>query len=246
MSAPSPASPAVHRYGTSLALPGAAAALLPFVTVHASYSLSAFTGLIPLCVRYLEGCTSVSSAGRYGAAYFLFKAGMIPSAVLIAVFWWLCRRWLLTLGDEDSRAARIMVAVGIVAALFLVLYTVFLGNRGDFYNLMRRFGVTVFFGASYLAQLLLISRLATLDPSDRRLPAGLVKILKAIALALLVAGLSSIPIMHLMPVDWRPDKHRFQNIIEWNFCLLLVANYALVAWAWHYSRFRAGFSAGPG
>lgn len=233
------------RTDVSLTVPGAATALLPILTVHVCYLISALPGLIPLCIPYLEGCTSVSSAGRYGAAYFLFKAGMIPSAVLVATFWWLCRRWLLALGDEDSRAGRMMVAVGIVAALFLVLYTVFLGSRGDFYNLMRRFGVTVYFGASYLAQLLLISRLARLGTANRRLPAGLVRILKGIALALLVIGLSSIPIMHLMPVDWRPDKHRFQNIIEWNFCLLLIANYALIAWAWHYSRFRSSFSALP-
>ncbi|MCL4720920.1 MAG: hypothetical protein KJ041_02990 [Gammaproteobacteria bacterium] len=231
----------LRQDGVSLTGLAAGAALLPALTVHLCYGISAFGGLIPLCIPYVEGCTSVSSSGRYGAAYFLFKAGMLPSAVLIGAFWWLCRHWLLALGDRDCMPVRSMVTIGIVAAVFLVLYSVFLGSRGEFYNLMRRFGVTVYFGGSYLAQLLLISRLVKLREGGNRLPAGLLKALMALALALLATGLASIPVMHLMPVDWRPDKHRFQNIVEWNFCALLIANHALLAWGWRHSQFRAGF-----
>src|SRR5690606_26179245 len=114
--------------------------LLPLLTVHASYLLSATAGLIPLCIPYIDGCTSISASGRYGWAYFLFKAGMLPAAVFIGAFWWLCRHWLLILGDRDGPALKAIAAVGLLAAVFLALYTVFLGSRGEFYSFMRRFG----------------------------------------------------------------------------------------------------------
>ena len=128
--------------GPVITLSGVALAtwLLPVLTVHASYLLSATAGLIPLCVPYIDGCTSISASGRYGGAYFLFKVGMLPAAVFVGVFWWLCRHWLLALGDRDGSALRAIVLVGILAALFLALYTVFLGSRGEFYSFMRRFG----------------------------------------------------------------------------------------------------------
>ncbi len=148
---------------------------------------------------YLEGCTSVSSSGRY------------------------------------------------VAAVFLIHYSVFLGSRGDFYNLMRRFGVTVYFGASYLAQLILLSRLARLRRAGRlSLPGWIVPALLGLAIALILVGLAGIPVTHLVPEDIRPGKHRLQNTIEWNFCLLLVASYGIYWWAWRRSGFTASFATDPG
>ncbi|MBC8328276.1 MAG: hypothetical protein H8E31_05960, partial [Planctomycetes bacterium] len=119
-------------------------------------------GHIPACITYVVGCTSISSAGRYGFSYYLFKAGMIPSAVLLAALWLNCRRWLIELGDENFAMTRSISVLGMLAAVFLVLYTVFLGSKGDFYNLMRRFGVTLYFGFSGLAKIMLLARLRRL------------------------------------------------------------------------------------
>ena len=241
---PDPAAPAG---AVSLAPLPLWAGLLPLVVVHLCYVLSATAGLIPQCVPYLEGCTSVSSSGRYGAAYFLFKAGMLPAAVLIGAFWWASRHWLLGLGDDDGPALKALVWTGIVAAVFLILYSVFLGSRGDFYNLMRRFGVTVYFGASYLAQLILLSRLARLRRAGRlSLPGWIVPALLGLAIALILVGLAGIPVTHLVPEDIRPGKHRLQNTIEWNFCLLLVASYGIYWWAWRRSGFTASFGTKQG
>lgn len=238
-----PANPtAAGQPPVTLAPIALAAGLVPFAVVQICYLIAATADLIPLCVPYLQGCTSVSSAGRYGAAYFLFKAGMLPAATLIGLYWWLNRHWLLSLGDRDSPAVRAMVWTGLVAALFLILYSVFLGSQGAFYNLMRRFGVTVYFGASGLAQLILLSRLAALRRAGRPVrPDWLIAAMVALAVALLVVGLSSIPIMNFLPEALRPGKHRLQNTVEWNFCLLLLT-YNLLGWAgWRASGFRVRF-----
>jgi hypothetical protein len=50
--------------------------LVPLLTVHVCYVLSASAGVIPTCSPYLDGCTSISATGRHGWGYVLFKAGM--------------------------------------------------------------------------------------------------------------------------------------------------------------------------
>lgn len=219
-----------------------ATALLPLVTAHVCYAVATSAGLVPQCVPYLEGCTSISAAGRYGWSYFLFKAGVIPAAVLLALFWWLCREWLVTLGEPPgSRAAWVMAWVGTVAAAFLVLYAVFLGSKGEPYSLLRRYGVSVYFSFSYLAQLMLLSRLRRLVGRGAcAVPAWILRAKTGLAIVLLALGLGSIPVSNFVA-----DKDPVENAIEWNFALLLVSHYLLTWRAWRATGFRLGFRSGP-
>jgi hypothetical protein len=204
--------------------------LLPIIVVNGCYIVSVVGGYLPRCFPYLQGCTSVSSAGRYGAAYFLFKAGMIPLALLLAYFWVLVRHWLIALGDRQNRELQALVYIGLLGAAFLILYTAFLGTKGDIYSLLRRFGVTVYFSCSYLAQLLLLHRLVTLrDAGKIQLPRSITGGMLTIAIVLLFLGLISIPIGNFIFID---EKKIVMNVIEWNFALLLSGHYLLAWQAW--------------
>ena len=139
----------------------------PVLTVHLSYAVSAAGGIVPACIPYLDGCTSISATGRHGPGYVLFKAGMLPSALVLVAYWRLCRDWLLEAGDADGPAMRSLLWLGIAGALFMVLYTVFLGHKGEVYNLLRRFGVTLNLGFTLLAQLLVVWRLRRLRDQER-------------------------------------------------------------------------------
>lgn len=217
------------------------AGLLPVLVVHACYALSVAAGLVPGCIPYLEGCTSISAAGRHGAAYFLFKGGMIPAAVLIAAYWALARRWLIGLGGADSAAARAMVALGVVSAAFLVLYAVYLGSKGDFYNLMRRYGVTVHLSFGVLAQILLTREVLRLPPAAlARLPRWIPRAKLAVVATLLALGLASIPVGNFIP-----DKDRAENAIEWTFAAVMAGYYLLTWRAWRATAFRARLAVGP-
>jgi len=212
-------------------------AVLPFAVVQLCYAVSVLAGLIPGCIPYLTGCTSISAAGRHGASYFIFKGGMIPSAVLLALYWILCRRWLLALGARDSAAVRSMVEIGIVSGAFLALYAVYLGSKGDFYNFMRRFGVTVHLSFALLAQILLIREITRLpERAHARVPRGVRRGKLAVVGALLGLGLLSIPVGNFMP-----DKDRAQNVIEWTFATLMLGYYAFTWRAWQATGFRAEF-----
>jgi len=205
--------------------------LLPLCVINLSYIGAASGGHIPLCFPYLQGCTSISSAGRYGLSYFFFKGGMIPAALVLAVFWVLCRSWLRAIGDTDAGMVRAMVWLGCISALFLILYTIFLGSKGDFYNLMRRFGVTFYFSFSYLAQLILLLRLERLQKAGHlALPRYILRGKFTIVVGLLVLGLGSIPISNFVV-----DKHQPENAVEWTFALLMVSYYFFTWRAWRYT-----------
>ncbi len=207
--------------------------LLPLLVVNIAYMMSAGGGHIPQCIPYLQGCTSISAAGRYGISFFFFKAGMIPEAVALAAFWFLCRRWLLLLGDADGLMTRAIVFTGCTSAAFLIVYTIFLGSDGDFYRLMRRYGVNIYFSFSYLAQLMLLSRLQRLQKNaDLNLPPYILTGKLTILIAMLVIGLCSIPLSDIFTDDPRP-----RNIVEWIFALLMVSYHFFTWRAWRCTDF---------
>jgi hypothetical protein len=210
-----------------------ATGILPLFVVNAAYLISIAGDHIPKCIPYIQGCTSISAAGRYGLSYFFFKAGMIPAAVLLAAFWFFSRRWLLILGDTDGRMVRAMVFTGCTSALFLILYSVFLGSDGEFYSLMRRYGVNIYFSFSYLAQLILLGRLQYLQKAGLvSLPQKIMTGKLTLMIVMLLLGLASIPMS-----DVFTDKHRPRNIVEWNFSVLMISYYFLTWRAWRHTKF---------
>ncbi len=113
-------------------------ALIPTFTVNLCYLVSSLQGHVLVCVPYFEGCTSISSTGRHGISFWLFKAGMACSAALLALYW---RRMSALIHAGSGRTAPTVLAVGTGGAVFLVLYTAFLGtdmdNKHAFQNIIE-------------------------------------------------------------------------------------------------------------
>jgi hypothetical protein len=211
---------------------------VPTLAVFITYAISAATGQVPACFPFLEGCTSISGAARRDPSIHLFRAMMLPMASVMVAYWLVARTWLGQLG-ERGRSRDWIAGLGIVGALFLVLYVVFLGTDGRAYELMRRYGVTVYFAFTALAQLLLSARL-------RRLPAaaqlgvgsGLIKTKVGFGAAMLLLGLVNVPAKNFFP-EWPVD-----NMAAWNFALLMHGYFGLTAIAWHHARLRVLVRAG--
>lgn len=205
--------------------------LVPILGIHAAYLASAAAGHIPTCLPYLEGCTSISAAGRHPPGSFLFRATMLPAAGLSLVFWSFSGSWLQALGDTRRTACKAVAALGAVGALFLVLYVTFLGSPGEFYNLMRRYGTTVYFSFTYLAQLLLASRLAFLQGRGHHaVPGWIPPAMTALAAVMLALGLLTIPLRNFIEND-----DAWENILEWNVALLMHLQFGLIALAMRHS-----------
>ncbi len=196
--------------------------LIPLLIVHAVWLWSTGLGVIDQCLPYWSGCVSISKAARSSDALFLFRAGTILNAALLIHFWLLVRQWL-ALYQVRTLALPIL---GIIAALFLVLYANFLGTQGEFYQLLRRYGVTIYFAFTVLAQMLLVRQILHLR---LKVGAHLVQIKLWLCVWLLALGIISVLCNALLEGD---TKDRWENIIEWHFALGMNSYFLLIALLW--------------
>lgn len=206
--------------------------LVPSAAVLITYWISASLGEVPTCIPFFEGCTSISGAARRDPSIHLFRALMLPTATVIGAYWLLVRAWLRHLG-ETGRSRDWITVLGLIGALFMVLYIVFLGTDGRAYELMRRYGVTVYFAFTALAQLVLSGRLHRLSPEAKlQVGPGLILVKVGFGAAMLALGLVNIPAANFWP-DLPLD-----NVIAWNFALLMHGYFGLTAIAWSRAGFR--------
>lgn len=196
--------------------------LLPLLTIHLTYLMSAMQGHVDWCVPHLQSCTSISATGRQGLGYFLFKGVMIPALVLIAIFWWLNHRWLQSMAYPRGRG---LAWLGVTASVFMLLYTLSLGHTGDAFELLRRVGVAGYVGLTGIAQITLGAALyrstnAQWVRSGRRLLC-----LSGLTLGLAVLSL----ILDALPgVDYSAMNHSF----EWLLIVLMNLHCLAVALVW--------------
>lgn len=206
--------------------------LLPSMAVLITYFVSSSLGQVPSCIPFLEGCTSISGAARRDPSIHIFRAMMLPTATLMGAYWLLARAWLGRLGDT-GRGRDWMAALGLIGAVFLVLYVVFLGTDGRPYQLMRRYGVMVYFAFTALAHLAMAIRLRRLPAATRAtLGPGLVHATTAFCAVMLGLGLVNTFAVGLFP------GLPLDNIVAWNFALLMHGFFGLTAIAWHRGRYR--------
>ena len=215
-----------------------ATGLWPLLAVHGAYALSLHAGLVPACVPYVEGRTSISRAARQGEAILLFRAMMLPYVALLALFWLLNARWCALLAPARVKARRAMLACGLVGAVFLALYATTLGVDGDFYRWLRRYGINLYFSLTVLAQMFLIAIAGRAEALGPRLRRGFL-VLLALLLGL---GLASLPLQFLFD---GPARDARMNALEWQYALLMVVAYPLTGLAWRRSGFGLQFTLKP-
>lgn len=213
------------------------AALLPLAGTALAFVLSVRLGLIPDCNPFLDGCVSISRAGRHGLPNILFRALLLPAAVLQALCWMLCTPWLHTLGRGATRTARVLPWLGLAAGICLVLYGSFLGTEGEGYRFMRRYGTALYFGLTCIGMLLLAQAVRQAQ-------------VHGVALALLLpcAGLPLLGLAHvLLPLVWHDPaaKDALENVTEWWGGVLFTAFFGALAWGWWRTRFRLRPEAAP-
>lgn len=215
-----------HNAGRSLFPLALTAALLPLLTIHICYLVSAMEGNISWCMPYAEACTSISRAGRHGTAYFIFKGAMLPALVLLAMFWWFNRDWLRLLGDDR---ATLMPWLGLIASAALLVYTLSLGHAGDGFFLLRRIGVIGYLGLTFICQLQLGAGL-------QRIPAQRVRGNQLVRLSMVTLGVALVSLA--ISVASPALGNRLEDAFEWWLVLLLNLHALAVAWYWQQTGFR--------
>jgi len=208
------------------------AGLLPLMATVIAYLLAIRLGLVPECNPFFEGCVSISRAARHDLPNILFRALLLPAAVLQAMCWLLCPGWLRTLGAAPGRWQRTLPALGVAAGVFLVLYGTFLGTEGEGYRWMRRYGVVFYFGLTCIG-ILIVG-----DQMQRRLRGR--RLEGRIALAL-CAILPLLGLAHVLLPLWWPEpvaKDALENITEWWGGAIFTAFFFVLACAWRSTGLR--------
>ncbi|GAA5080926.1 hypothetical protein [Lysobacter panacisoli] len=198
------------------------AAAMPFVVGHLAWWLSLRDGLIPSCNLYWDGCVSISRAARYGVGNHLFRMVMLPCATVQALCWLAATLWLRR---ETGAAMRVLPWLGLAAAVFLAMYATFLGTEGRAYEAMRRYGINLYFGLTYLALLSVLRVLSRPPVRDRAYVPLLV-----VALGFMALGLASVALRYALDDPALLD--RWENLLEWHLGLWLTAMFAVLAWRW--------------
>ena len=217
------------------------AGLLPAVAALAALWLSIELGLVPACNPLLDGCVSISRAGRHDLPNHIFRALVLPAAVLQGLTWMLCAAWLKGMDTEARRLLRILPWLGVLAGVFLILYGTFLGTEGQAYRFMRRQGITFYFGFTYLCMLIASGALWRLaQPRLVALPARLDWLLPGLCAITLVVGLTQAfgPLF----LDREDLKDRLGNLMEWYAGLSFTLFFFALAWLWRHTRFTAQLS----
>lgn len=197
--------------------------LVPLVGINLAYWIGVDSDVIPACIPYLDGCTSISATGRYPPGDRLFRAVMLPQAVLLAVTWYFAASWLRSLSPQ-SKAATPALVFGLVGAAALILYVSFLGTKEPFYEFMRRFGIYLYFLGTGIAQIVL-----TLGLEDSRWRRGMLWVL-AVPWAL---GL-----LNFAQKAVRDDSRGLENAIEWIVSVFLQVWFLLLYVGWRRTNFR--------
>ena len=161
--------------------------------------ISSLGGFVDWCMPLLDGCTSISKVGRYGISFYLYKVFIIPSVILVIIFWYQINLYI--------HKSNFLLSLATVSSVFLIVYLIALGFDGNIYRFMRELGIFVFFILTPVCQVWL-----TISISNEKIKAkNILYILIFLYLVCLVSYLFILPL----------DNARYENIIEWNFALLI-------------------------
>ena len=199
------------------------AGLAPLIGINLAFWVGASADVLPSCIPYLDGCTSISATGRYAPGDRLFRAIMLPQAVVLAITWYFAALWQKSLNPASRTATPAMVC-GLVGAAALILYVSYLGTREPFYELMRRFGIYFYFAGTVFGQIFLTWGLKR-SPLRR-------------AMAAVVAVPWLLGLANFIQKALREDPDRMENVIEWNVSVMMQVWFLLLYVAWRRTGFK--------
>ena len=203
--------------------------ILPLFASNGAYLLSAFEGLVPWCMPYIDGCTTISQAGRSGNTIFFYRAVVFTYSVLLMLFWLYSKNWLELLHGHTTNIARIIFWLGFTGSIALLIYIDFLGTTGEINHFMRSTGAILYFTLTPLAQSLMLYQHYKIfrNKSEVSIKPKVLRYQLIILVSMLMIGLISI---FLVVTD--DITYEIENIVEWNSSLLVNLYFAGMILMW--------------
>jgi len=219
------------------------AGILPLIAMFGAFWIGVANDVLPACIPFVDGCVSISATGRKPPGSFLFRAIMLPQAVLLTAVWYFSALWLLAL-DAGARPkiARLMIISGLLGAAALVVYVTFLGTKEPIYEFMRRTGIYFGFLGTAVAQLSLALALVRVARETHR--EKLQKI--AVFLLWLCALPFALGILNMILRAILEDSNATENRIEWIASLLMQLYFFGLYMAWRSTNLTAAVRVSEG
>ena len=173
--------------------------LIPVLTVIISYFISSFGGFVDWCMPSIDGCTSISKVGRYGISFYLYKIFIIPSVILMIIFWYQVNKYIYK--------SNLLLFLSTTSCIFLIIYLLALGFDGKIYRFMREIGIFIYFILTPICQTLL-----SFSISNNKIRSKFF-LYTLLSMYLVCVGIYLL----ILPLD----NSNYENVIEWNFALLI-------------------------
>ncbi len=146
------------------------ALVLPIISIASSYFMSVSTGHVDWCLPYIDGCTTITATGIFYPAAYVFRAGLISSAVVFIIWWYCVRAWLESVGHPQHHPwIHRIVTFAIIASMLLVASIAVLGEHMEppsGHRFLWRFHTTtagLFFLITAICQILMTWRMRQLQ-----------------------------------------------------------------------------------
>ena len=205
------------------------AGALPLLGIALAFPIAVGDGQFASCNPLLEGCVSISRAARHGLANHLFRALLLPAAVLQAVVWLLSGAWLRAIGSPPTRLLAWVPWLGVAAMAFLILYGTFLGTEGTWYRWMRRYGVVFYFGLTCILMLIVSGAVYRAAAATGRLRVSAALLL---ALCMALPALGMLNSIAPLVIDDAVAVDHFENATEWWGALVFTLFFGTIAALW--------------
>ena len=198
--------------------------IFPSFTVILSYLISLNLNLVPSCIPIIDGCTSISRAGRYYPVNYFFKSFIFISGCLIIFYWF--KNFLFFNSYFASKLNKIAFIIGILSVIFLFLYIAFLGES-NYYKFFRKIGIFIYILFAIISELLL-SIIYFKNRNYKSFLPNFIELKLYLSLVITILGILFLPFM-TMKID---NVANLRNIIAWNYFLLIQINYLSTYFCW--------------
>ena len=178
--------------------------ILSFLAIHIPLLLSTVNEYLEVCNPYFDGCFSISRSSRQPVSIFIFKPLMIISALSLYFLW---PRLL------NKNYKRIFIYICQIVSLFLIIYTFALVNDGNLYEIMRRYGIFIFYVFTLFSQW---AYCFSFNPLNKKFFSR-DRILFYLSILQIIMFISSSPFY----IYFKNDGH-IENIYEWWITLSII------------------------
>ena len=195
--------------------------LLTVFTVILSYIFSLRLDLVPSCIPFVDGCTSISRSGRNFPVNIFFKFFLFLSGILILFYWY----YNYIFFKKKNKLIKFNFIFGILSIFFLFLYLLFLGDNSYYYKFFRKIGIFIYLLFSVISGLIL----SIIYYKQKKIfNSKLVNIKLYLNCLITSCGIILFPFM-IAKIE---NVSEIRNIISWNYFFLIQINFLLSHFIW--------------